>query len=93
MTAGHWIALIGLIWTVFIWGGTRFYETRRMEKKYVKIPDDREGFYLMSDALVCKEERKVAEGGIIRVLRRIENKMSLGNTVMRKLWEANPDLP
>jgi len=39
------------------------------------------------------EERKEAENAIIRVLRRMERRMAIGNTVMRKLWEDSPNLP
>ena len=81
------------IWTMLVALGTWYFALRRMETKYVKIPGNDRGYRLQSSAEKCMEERKEAENSIIRVLRRMERRMTLGNTVMRKLWEANPDLP
>jgi hypothetical protein len=84
---------MALIWTVLVALGTWYFALRRMETKYAKIPGNNKGFRLQSEAEKCMDERKEAENAIIRVLRRMEKRMTLGNTVMRKLWEANPDLP
>lgn len=91
MTIG--IGAAALIWTVLVALGTWYFALRRMEKRYLKIPGNSKGFRLQSAAEVCMEERKAAENAILKVLRRMERRMTLGNTVMRKLWEANPDLP
>lgn len=93
MTVGGVLAIVVPICIVITFVLTRLFDSWRMESKYVKIPGNKKGYRLQSAAETCMEERKEAENAIIRVLRRMERRMTLGNTVMRKLWEANPELP
>jgi len=65
------------------------YLAYKMEKKYALLPANGNGFRLKSEAFACMDERKMAEQNIIKVLRRMEKRMILGNLVMRRLIETS----
>jgi len=97
MGLGYEIALVGLIWTIVVALGSWYFAVWRIERKlngkYVVHPPHGGSYRLQEAAEECMKERKKAEGSIIKVLRRMEKRMALGNVVMRDLVEANPDIP
>ena len=89
----HWVGLAGFIWTILVILVTRFFSVQRMEGKFARLPENDKGYMTNTEANLCRAERKEAESCIVRILRRIEKRMALGNIVMRDLIEATPDVP
>ena len=96
MQAHHWISLGGLLWTIIVvlitWIVTIKRVERRLDGKYVPIPKNSGGFRLNKESEKCMRQREEAEKGIIKVLRRMEKRMALGNLVMRDLVRAIPEI-
>jgi len=86
-------ALTGVLCTILSFVVAKVCDSVEMRKKYVKLPLNGKGFMLTSRAEACMDQRKMAETGIIKVLRRMEKRMALGNLVMRRLIEANDSIP
>lgn len=89
----HYIGLAGLVWTILVVLGTWFFSVKRMEGRFALLPKNDKGYMPYSEAQECRTERKEAENCIVRILRRMEKRMALGNIVMRDLVEAIPDVP
>ena len=81
--------LIGVIMAIISFVITTLANAYKMKKKYMPKPPDGNGYRLKSEASRCMEERKKAEGQIIKVLRRMEKRLIVGNLVMRDLVEAD----
>ena len=82
---------IGLLCSILTFVVTRLTDSSTMRKTYAKLPKNN-GFRLNSEAVKCQDERKMAEASIIKVLRRMERRMALGNLVMRLLIENNDNI-
>jgi len=71
---------------------TQYAAILHMKRKYALLPKEGNGYQLISESTKCMEKRKEAEVNIIKVLRRMEKRMILGNLVMRELIETNNDI-
>jgi len=72
---------------------TNWFNVRKMRKQYAPLSFNGSGYITHTEARVCMQGRENSERQIIKVLRRMEKRMCLGNIVIRDLVETVPDIP
>jgi len=85
----NFLILVATIIAIITFVITNLWNAYKMKKRYMPLPSGNDDYRLNSEARECMTKRKEAEEIIIRVLRRMEKRMALGNLVMRRLIDVN----